>query len=204
MSSFLYAGEHEHTIVGYSLVKGIGDGEPIASERFTVGGHEWVSGSFSCFLNCESTPCGCWHFQHLMIPIPADSTAHSLQLVIRCGTSTLNPLLLYVACSGQKLFRLHTEDDHLQVLLFYPDGKRSSSTEGQVNQGGGAAAIAAQPHFPANEAQMPAPVPQDGQAVPPGPQMPGAAQPGEIRGESLTATAEHVSCMSENPGTASR
>lgn len=37
------AGEHEHTIVGYSLIKGIGDGEPIASERFTVGGHEWVS-----------------------------------------------------------------------------------------------------------------------------------------------------------------
>ena len=35
-------GEHEHTIIGYSLVKGIGDGEPIASERFTVGGHEWV------------------------------------------------------------------------------------------------------------------------------------------------------------------
>ena len=34
--------EHQHTIVGYSLVKGIGDGEPIASERFTVGGHEWV------------------------------------------------------------------------------------------------------------------------------------------------------------------
>ena len=39
-------GEHEHTIVGYSLVKGIGDGEPIASERFTVGGHEWVGPSF--------------------------------------------------------------------------------------------------------------------------------------------------------------
>jgi hypothetical protein len=37
------AGEHTHTIVGYSLIKGIGDGEPIASERFTVGGHEWVS-----------------------------------------------------------------------------------------------------------------------------------------------------------------
>mmetsp|Transcript_18349 Transcript_18349/g.51426 ORF Transcript_18349/g.51426 Transcript_18349/m.51426 type:complete len:563 (-) Transcript_18349:62-1750(-) len=35
-------GQHEHTIVGYSLIKGIGDGEPIASERFTVGGHEWV------------------------------------------------------------------------------------------------------------------------------------------------------------------
>jgi hypothetical protein len=32
-----------HQIVGYSLIKGIGDGEPIASERFTVGGHEWVS-----------------------------------------------------------------------------------------------------------------------------------------------------------------
>jgi hypothetical protein len=39
----LAAGEHTHTIVGYSLIKGIGDGEPIASERFTVGGHEWVS-----------------------------------------------------------------------------------------------------------------------------------------------------------------
>ena len=76
------------------------------------------------------------------------------------------------------------EDTHdLQVLLFYPDGKRSSSTEGQVNQGGGAAAIAAQPHFPGNEAQLPAPVPQDGPAVLPAPQMPGAAQPGEIRGE---------------------
>lgn len=37
-----FAGEHEHTIVGYSLIKGIGDGEPIASERFEVGGHEWV------------------------------------------------------------------------------------------------------------------------------------------------------------------
>mmetsp|Transcript_18571 Transcript_18571/g.52184 ORF Transcript_18571/g.52184 Transcript_18571/m.52184 type:complete len:542 (+) Transcript_18571:102-1727(+) len=35
-------GEHSHHIVGYSLIKGIGDGEPIASERFTVGGHEWV------------------------------------------------------------------------------------------------------------------------------------------------------------------
>lgn len=35
-------GEHVHTIVGYSLIKGIGDGEPVASERFTVGGHEWV------------------------------------------------------------------------------------------------------------------------------------------------------------------
>ncbi|GLI59593.1 hypothetical protein VaNZ11_001522 [Volvox africanus] len=35
-------GEHTHTIVGYSLIKGIGDGEPIASERFVVGGHEWV------------------------------------------------------------------------------------------------------------------------------------------------------------------
>ena len=41
--SACHSGEHEHTIVGYSLVKGIGDGEPIASERFIVGGHEWVS-----------------------------------------------------------------------------------------------------------------------------------------------------------------
>ena len=29
-------------ISGYSLLKGIGDGEPVASDRFTVGGHEWV------------------------------------------------------------------------------------------------------------------------------------------------------------------
>jgi hypothetical protein len=35
-------GEHEHTICGYSLLKGIGDGEPVASDRFSVGGHEWV------------------------------------------------------------------------------------------------------------------------------------------------------------------
>ncbi len=35
-------GEHEHVIVGYSLLKGIGDGEPIASDRFVVGGHQWV------------------------------------------------------------------------------------------------------------------------------------------------------------------
>ena len=44
-------GEHEHTIVGYSLVKGIGDGEPIASERFSVGGHEWVSASMTPMSN---------------------------------------------------------------------------------------------------------------------------------------------------------
>ena len=31
-------GQHVYTINGYSLVKGIGDGEPIASERFLVGG----------------------------------------------------------------------------------------------------------------------------------------------------------------------
>lgn len=35
-------GRHEHVISGYSLLKGIGDGEPIASDRFMVGGHEWV------------------------------------------------------------------------------------------------------------------------------------------------------------------
>lgn len=54
-------GEHEHTIVGYSLVKGIGDGEPIASERFSVGGHEWViawcaGSSFMSF--CPGLGCG--------------------------------------------------------------------------------------------------------------------------------------------------
>lgn len=47
----LLAGEHEHTIVGYSLVKGIGDGEPIASERFNVGGHEWVRHYAYCLLS---------------------------------------------------------------------------------------------------------------------------------------------------------
>ena len=36
-------GEHQNVVVGYTLVRGIGDGEPIASERFSVGGHEWVS-----------------------------------------------------------------------------------------------------------------------------------------------------------------
>ena len=35
-------GRHEHVISGYSLLKGLGDGEPIASDRFMVGGHEWV------------------------------------------------------------------------------------------------------------------------------------------------------------------
>ncbi|GMH40661.1 hypothetical protein BSKO_08565 [Bryopsis sp. KO-2023] len=35
-------GEHTHTISGYSLIRGIGDGEPVASDRFIVGGHEWV------------------------------------------------------------------------------------------------------------------------------------------------------------------
>lgn len=39
----LHAGEHELCIKGYSLLKGLGDGEPIASEKFNVGGHEWVS-----------------------------------------------------------------------------------------------------------------------------------------------------------------
>lgn len=77
-------GEHEHTIVGYSLVKGIGDGEPIASERFSVGGHEWV--------------------------------------IARCV-----PLLSF--CPGLGCFQIVCL---LQVLLFYPDGKKSSSTEGHL------------------------------------------------------------------------
>ena len=45
----------QHTIVGYSLIKGIGDGEPIASERFFVGGHEWVSAAqalLACGRGC--------------------------------------------------------------------------------------------------------------------------------------------------------
>jgi hypothetical protein len=72
----------------------------------------------------------------------------------------------------------------VQVLLFYPDGKRSSSTEGQVNQGGGAAIIAAQPHFPGNEAQMAAGGAQEGQAALPPPPGPGGVQgqPGDARG----------------------
>ena len=79
-------GEHEHTIVGYSLVKGIGDGEPIASERFSVGGHEWVSASYA-------------------------------------------ELLLLSFCPGLGCFQTVCL---LQVLLFYPDGKKSSSTEGHL------------------------------------------------------------------------
>jgi len=29
----------------YSMLRGVGDGEPIASDKFEVGGHEWVSKS---------------------------------------------------------------------------------------------------------------------------------------------------------------
>jgi hypothetical protein len=70
------AGEHTHTIVGYSLIKGIGDGEPIASERFSVGGHEWVSDGrshkvlsqrtvlkirlYTPTINVERCQGGCW------------------------------------------------------------------------------------------------------------------------------------------------
>ncbi|GBF94017.1 hypothetical protein Rsub_07285 [Raphidocelis subcapitata] len=75
-------GGHTHTIVGYSLIKGIGDGEPIASDRFTVGGHEWV-------------------------------------------------------------------------LLFYPDGKRSSSSEAQLGDPIAAAAAAAVHHVHQHHAALP-------------------------------------------------
>jgi hypothetical protein len=30
-------------IEGFSMLRGVGDGEPIASDIFEVGGHEWVS-----------------------------------------------------------------------------------------------------------------------------------------------------------------
>ncbi len=54
-------GEHSHHIVGYSLIKGIGDGEPIASERFTVGGHEWVSGLEKLCEEFEREHCSSRH-----------------------------------------------------------------------------------------------------------------------------------------------
>ena len=71
-------GEHEHTIVGYSLVKGIGDGEPIASERFSVGGHEWVSD-----LKQKPSPCavtrvpGSFH-----LPMDSQAIVKNLALAI--------------------------------------------------------------------------------------------------------------------------
>lgn len=59
-------GEHTHVVVGYTLVRGIGDGEPIASERFVVGGHEWVSPKFSSFVhalsNGSSNESRCFYF----------------------------------------------------------------------------------------------------------------------------------------------
>ena len=76
-------------------MKGIGDGEPIASERFTVGGHEWVR---------------CLKFAGLAEYLPFFGARN------------------------------------LQVLLFYPDGKRSSSTEGHLPQG--AVPIGPVPPFP--------------------------------------------------------
>ena len=45
---YCVAGSHEHVIKGYTLLKGIGDGEPIASEKFVVGGHEWVGLGYGC------------------------------------------------------------------------------------------------------------------------------------------------------------
>ena len=112
--------------MGYSLVKGIGDGEPIASERFSVGGHEWVRVCKHCWL-------------------------------------------------GRLLQTRDMTTAALQVLLFYPDGKRSSSGEAAIPAvgllGGGQPAPGAQQQ-PA-QAQPGAPQPQQGQQPVP------ALQPGE-------------------------
>ena len=89
-------GTHQHVVVGYTLVRGIGDGEPIASERFSVGGHEWVS----------------------------------------------SPNLVMHGCKLHARTNEHSQ--YIQVLLFYPDGKRSSAAEN---------------HIP-NEAAAPQPPPQ--------------------------------------------
>lgn len=123
-------GEHTHTIVGYSLIKGIGDGEPIASERFTVGGHEWV-------------------------------------------------------------------------LLFYPDGKRSSSSEGHIPANTGAVAVEQNvhpvPHAAPAAAGLPAPP-----VVPPGAPnllLPGVAPPnGEQQNDGHPAPAPgHAPAQPNHP-----
>lgn len=178
--------------MGYSLVKGIGDGEPIASERFTVGGHEWVSPKLCVQHTAQHIPGEtCWHHA---VNLPINNAAYRFgnghhdsnfsptsQLKV-AELYKLNLSTLRFSFGPLKLNPKFLKNIDMQVLLFYPDGKRSSSTEGQVNQGGGAAAIAAQPHFPGNEAQLPPAVPQEGQAVLPGPHIHAAAQPAEIRG----------------------
>jgi hypothetical protein len=107
------AGEHTHTIVGYSLIKGIGDGEPIASERFTVGGHEWVRlwGRGTCRA--------------------ATSCMQQLSYWDVASLSTFVVHLPYLLLASECLQRLLTLL-RLQVLLFYPDGKRSSSSDIQA------------------------------------------------------------------------
>lgn len=78
-------GEHQHQIVGYSLIKGIGDGEPIASERFTVGGHEWV---LLLYPDGKRSSSAEGHLQgnagggdHANIQMPPAAQVHQLQAV---------------------------------------------------------------------------------------------------------------------------
>ena len=126
--------------MGYSLVKGIGDGEPIASERFTVGGHEWVS--------------GCSGGLRLQVMKRLASMA--------CSALVARALEVQV-CDGS-----HSTFVSPQVLLFYPDGKRSSSSDAAMDVvDGGVARI--QP-----------PQPGGARVQPPQPAAPAAA-PGAAR-----------------------
>lgn len=79
-----------------SLVKGVGDGEPIASERFTVGGHEWVRREAHSHADRSLDT-----FAAMALVVPGPIPPFS----------TLPPA---------------------QILLFYPDGKRSQSDDGQL------------------------------------------------------------------------
>jgi hypothetical protein len=49
--NILPAGGHEFKIIGYKTLNKIVSGEPIASERFGIGGHDWVS---SILFNSDS------------------------------------------------------------------------------------------------------------------------------------------------------
>mmetsp|Transcript_4736 Transcript_4736/g.12432 ORF Transcript_4736/g.12432 Transcript_4736/m.12432 type:complete len:663 (+) Transcript_4736:275-2263(+) len=62
-------GEHEHVIEGYSLLKGIGDGEPIASDRFVIGGHEWVLLFYPDGKKSSAEGSAAHHHAHPHIPL---------------------------------------------------------------------------------------------------------------------------------------
>jgi hypothetical protein len=80
-------------------MRGLGDGEPIASNRFTVGGHEWVRAGL----------------------------ARVQRKRIRCARQ-----VQVLSSAWTRWSQGGLPCPAVQVLLFYPDGKRSSS-EGHLS-----------------------------------------------------------------------